>query len=140
MLRAWGTWEEFQELLAELKAVARKHKSTIAHVALRWVLDRPAVGSVMVGTRLGLIDHLEDNKRVLKLQLTAADRENIAQAARLGKDLREVLGGVGVEYKRAIADVPERYTSPVELRLRQEAERRQRGQQDPEQEEGEGRR
>lgn len=127
MIRAWGSWAEFQELLAELRAVARKHKSSIAHVALRWVLDRPAVGSVMVGTRLGLVHHLQDNKRVLKLELTAADRENIAAAARAGKDMREVLGGVGVEYSRAVADVPERYTSPVELQLRREAEERQRG-------------
>jgi diketogulonate reductase-like aldo/keto reductase len=127
MLRAWGSWEQFQELLAELKAVARKHRSSIAHVALRWVLDRPAVGSVMVGTRLGYVEHLQENKQVLALQLSNADRENIERAAGLGKDLREVLGGVGVEYKRAVADVPERYVSAAELKLQQEAEDRQRG-------------
>ncbi len=128
ILRAWGTWEQFQELLAELKSVARKHKSTIAHVAMRWVLDQPAVGSVVVGTRLGLIDHLQENKRVLALALTAADRENIARAARLGRDLGELLGGVGVEYKRAVADVPERYASAAEMKLQREAEARKRGQ------------
>jgi aryl-alcohol dehydrogenase-like predicted oxidoreductase len=35
ILRVWGSWEQYQELLLELKAVARKHKSTIAHVGLR---------------------------------------------------------------------------------------------------------
>lgn len=127
MLRAWGSWEQFQELLAELNAVARKHRSCIAHVALRWVLDRPAVGSVLVGTRLGFVDHLQENKEVLKLQLTPGDHENIARAARFGRDLTEVLGGVGVEYERAVADVPERYASAAELRLQREANERQRG-------------
>lgn len=138
MLRAWGSWEQFQELLAELKSVARKHRSSIAHVALRWVLDRPAVGSVLVGARLGYVDHLQENKAVLKLRLTDADRENLARAARIGRDLTEVLGGVGVEYQRAVADVPERYASAVELRLRREAENRQRGGGGQGQGEGEG--
>jgi hypothetical protein len=123
--------------------VARKHRSTIAHVAMRWVLDQPAVGSVVVGTRLGYCEHLQENKRVLALELTAADRENIARAARIGRDLTELLGGVGVEYKRAVADVPERYLSASEMKLQREAEARKRGQtvgggEGEEKEEGEG--
>lgn len=35
IIKAWGTWEAFQQVLHELKAIARKHKTTIAHVAMR---------------------------------------------------------------------------------------------------------
>lgn len=35
MIRAWGSWSDFQDLLSELKSVARKHRSCIAHVAMR---------------------------------------------------------------------------------------------------------
>ena len=89
--------------------MAKKHRASIAQVALRWVLDQPAVGSAIVGARLGFVEHLEENKQALRLQLTAADRENIARAAGLGRDLASVIGSVGVEYKRAVMDVPERY-------------------------------
>jgi hypothetical protein len=37
LIRAWGSWEAFQELLKELSYVAKKHRSCIAHVAMRWV-------------------------------------------------------------------------------------------------------
>jgi len=35
VIKAWGTWAAFQELLHELKVVAQKHRSTIAQVAMR---------------------------------------------------------------------------------------------------------
>ena len=37
-----------QELLAALEGVALKHKVSISNVALRWVLDQPAVGGAIV--------------------------------------------------------------------------------------------
>lgn len=113
VLRAWGSWEAFQGLLAEVRAVARKHRSCVAHVALRWVLDQPAVGSVVVGTRLGYVEHLDANKEVLKLELTAQDVENLERAVREGgRDLAEAVGDVGVEYKRAVMEVEERQARP----------------------------
>lgn len=72
---------------------------------LRWVLDQPGVGSVVVGTRLGFVEHLQDNKAILKLRLTASDYENIASAARIGRNLTHVLGPVGIEYVKAFSDI-----------------------------------
>lgn len=110
ILRTWGSWENFQMLLLELRAIARKHRASVALVALRWVLDQPGVGSVIVGTRLGYIDHLEENKNVLKLALTAQDRENLERAVREGgREMGDVVGDVGVEYKRAVMEVEEKY-------------------------------
>lgn len=71
----------------------------------RWVLDRPAVGSLIIGTRLGYVTHQEANKEVLRIKLTNSDRENIWQAHGLGKGrsaLMEAYGDVGGEYRAII--------------------------------------
>lgn len=110
ILRTWGTWESFQLLLLELRAVARKHRSSVALVAMRWVLDQPGVGSVIIGTRLGYIDHLVENKEVLKLELTRQDKENLERAVREGgREVGREVGDVGVEYQRAVMEVEEKY-------------------------------
>ena len=36
-----GGWDWFQRLLGALQGVARKHGTSIANVASRWVLDQP---------------------------------------------------------------------------------------------------
>jgi len=48
--RAWGDWALFQQLLAVLRKIGDRHGGvTIANVAVRWVLDHPFVGAVLVG-------------------------------------------------------------------------------------------
>ena len=48
--RAWGDWALFQQLLAVLRQIGDRHAGvTIANVAVRWVLDHPFVGAVLVG-------------------------------------------------------------------------------------------
>ena len=69
MVDAWGGWDIFQELLAALRSIADKHDASIANVAVRYVLERPAVAGVIVGARLGVAEHIEDNARVFKLSL-----------------------------------------------------------------------
>ena len=50
MMKAWGDWTLFQELLAVLRSIADRHGGvSIANVATRWVLDQPAVGAVIIG-------------------------------------------------------------------------------------------
>ena len=56
MVEAWGGWELLQELLSALKRIADKHRVSIANLAVRYILDRPAVAGVIVGTRLGVAD------------------------------------------------------------------------------------
>ena len=41
VVREVGGWEWLQRLLQVLDAVARRHGTSIANVAQRWVLDRP---------------------------------------------------------------------------------------------------
>ena len=87
MIDAWGGWDLFQELLVVLADVAQKHKVSIANVAVRAILDRPAVAGVIVGCRLGVVEHIADNRRVFDLRLDEEDRERIAAVTRKGRDL-----------------------------------------------------
>jgi aryl-alcohol dehydrogenase-like predicted oxidoreductase len=99
MIDAWGGWGLFQELLAVLAGIAQKHKVSIANVAVRSILDHPAVAGVIVGCRLGVSEHIADNRRVFDLHLDDQDRKQIAVVARKGKDLLERIGDCGDEYR-----------------------------------------
>lgn len=86
MLQTWGTWSDFQILLGVLSSIAKKHGSEVSltNVATRWVLQQPAVGAVIVGTRLGVSSHGLDNLNVFKFQLDDGDMAAISEVA-LGK-------------------------------------------------------
>ena len=53
MIRAWGGWELFQELLVVLKGIATSRGVDVSNVAARWVLERPETGVVIVGEPSG---------------------------------------------------------------------------------------
>ncbi len=67
----FGSWSLYQELLAALSKVARRHKVSLTNVATRWVLDRSSVAAIMIGTRGD--GHLQDNLRVHDLELDQED-------------------------------------------------------------------
>ncbi|KAF7369860.1 Aldo/keto reductase [Mycena sanguinolenta] len=101
---AWGTWALFQRLLRCLRAIADRHGGlSIANIATRWVLDQPCVGAVLVGARLGLSDHLDDNLKVFQpeCRLTHDDREAIEEvlAYSNGRKMITTIGDCGAEYR-----------------------------------------
>ena len=100
MIDAWGGWELFQRLLEALQAVAKKHGATIAGVAARAVLDRPAVGAAIIGVRFGESEHIADNLRTFDIALDAEDLETIAAATAGSRDLFRTIGDCGDEYRR----------------------------------------
>ena len=100
MIDAWGGWALFQELLAALAAIARKHAKTIAAVAVRAILDRPAVGGVILGVRLGEAEHAAENARIFDLALDAEDLARIESVTSRAKDLFALIGDCGDEYRR----------------------------------------
>jgi aryl-alcohol dehydrogenase-like predicted oxidoreductase len=100
MVDTWGNWELFQELLATLKHVADKHAVSMANVAVRYVLDRPAVAGVIVGARLGIAEHIEDTARVFALQIDEEDHTLIETVLARGADLYQLIGDCGDEYRR----------------------------------------
>ena len=54
MIRAWGGWHLFQELLAVLKEIATRRGVDVSNVAARWVLEKPETGVVIVGELFGM--------------------------------------------------------------------------------------
>ncbi|PSR89872.1 Flagellar radial spoke protein [Actinidia chinensis var. chinensis] len=101
MVDAWGGWSLFQTLLQTLKRVATKHGVSIPTVAVRYVLDQPAVAGSMVGVRLGLAEHIKDSNAVFSLVLDEEDVSSILEVQKKGKDLMRIIGDCGDEYRRA---------------------------------------
>ena len=97
-IRTAGGWEAFQALLRVVQAVATRHEVSMANVACRYILDQPAVGGVILGARLGVSEHRDDNTRLFELALDEAGRSEIdAAVARLDP----IPGDCGDEYRRA---------------------------------------
>jgi aryl-alcohol dehydrogenase-like predicted oxidoreductase len=100
MIDAWGGWELFQELLSTLKDIAQKLDGvSIANVAIRYILDRPAVASVIIGARLGIANHIDDNAHVFNLVLSKDNINSIEEVCRRSNDLFETIGDCGDEYR-----------------------------------------
>ncbi|HLI80705.1 MAG TPA: aldo/keto reductase, partial [Candidatus Binataceae bacterium] len=99
MIDAWGGWALFQQLLGALKPIADKHRASIANVGVRYILDSPAVAGVIVGTRLGVAEHIADNARVFSFELDDDDRSRIDAVLAKSRDLMKVIGDCGDEYR-----------------------------------------
>ncbi len=96
-IRAAGGWKPFQNLLRAVKTVAERHDVSMANVACRYVLDQPSVGGIIIGARLGLHEHIDDNLRLFQFALEDRDRADL-DAALSGLD--DIPGGPGDEYRR----------------------------------------
>ena len=99
MIDVWGGWGLFQELLSTLDEIAKKHHCSIANVATRFVLDKPQVAGVIIGVRLGIINHREDNSRVFDMKLDGEDISLIESITVKSNDLFDVIGDCGDEYR-----------------------------------------
>lgn len=100
MIDAWGGWNLFQELLNVLKKIADKYNVSIANVAVRYILDQPTVAGVIVGARLGVSEHIDDNAKVFNFTLTAEDYKLIDAVSEKSSKLFEIIGDCGDEYRR----------------------------------------
>jgi aryl-alcohol dehydrogenase-like predicted oxidoreductase len=85
-----GGWAWFQELLAALDRIGRRHDAPLGAVSIRWTLDRPHVAGAIVGARHGR--HLADTLAALPLRLDAEDH------AALDTLLARSLGPAGEVY------------------------------------------
>lgn len=99
MIDAWGGWNLFQELLHTLKQIADTHSATIANIAVRYVLDKPQVAGVIVGTRLGIAQHIAETKRTFDIQLETDDLAKIHATTAKSRNLYNIIGDCGGEYR-----------------------------------------
>ncbi|KAI5073543.1 hypothetical protein GOP47_0011556 [Adiantum capillus-veneris] len=93
----WGSWRLFQELLLVLKGIADKYGVSISNIAMRYIADKPVVGSVVVGARLSIAEHIADNALTFSFPgLDASDLSMIHAVVHKGKPL---VGDCGDEYR-----------------------------------------
>jgi aryl-alcohol dehydrogenase-like predicted oxidoreductase len=99
MIDAWGGWNLFQELLSTLKRIAQKYNVNIANVATRYILAKSAVAGVIIGVRLGIVDHRNSNAQVFNFSLDKSDCNDIDAVCTKSNNLFEVIGDCGDEYR-----------------------------------------
>ncbi|KPM42657.1 hypothetical protein AK830_g3887 [Neonectria ditissima] len=101
MIRNWGDWTLFQELLMALKAISIKHGVAISNVATRWVLDFPYVGAVIVGARMGISEHTDENLASFGWALDQQDQDAIEEVLAKSRrmEMFETMGDCGGEYR-----------------------------------------
>jgi len=99
MIDAWGGWNLFQDLLSTLKTIAQKYNVSIANVATRYILDKPAVSGVIIGARLGIADHINNNKQVFNFSLDKSDCDAIDAVCTKSNNLYQIIGDCGDEYR-----------------------------------------
>ena len=92
-----GGWNRFQGVLCAARRVADRYGVSIANVAVRYVLEQPAVAGVIVGARPGERSHLDDNLRLFDFALDERARAELAEAQAA---LDPIPGDCGDEYRR----------------------------------------
>lgn len=99
-IKTWGSWQLFQKLLSTLKQIADKHHVSIANVAVGYILNKPSVGGVIVGTKLSISQHIKDNSKVFKFTPDDDDLNKIDAISNQSRDLYQLIGDCGDEYRR----------------------------------------
>jgi aryl-alcohol dehydrogenase-like predicted oxidoreductase len=89
IIEDFGGWGLFQELLHTLERIAARHRCDIASVAVKLLLDRPAVAAVIIGATNAA--HLGAHRRLAELHIDADDS---AAVLRVLKSRRGPLGDV----------------------------------------------
>lgn len=99
MIDIWGGWSLFQELLSTLNEIAQKHNVSIANVATRYILEKPAVAGAIIGVRLGISDHRISNAQVFNIRLGKSDYDLIDTVCAKSNNLFDIVGDCGDEYR-----------------------------------------
>ena len=99
MIDVWGGWNLFQKLLLTLKSIAQKYDVSIANVATNYILAKAVVAGVIIGDRLGIVDHRNDNTQVFNFDLDQSDCYAIDAICTNANNLFDIIGDCGDEYR-----------------------------------------
>ncbi|MCI0711187.1 MAG: aldo/keto reductase [Chloroflexi bacterium] len=86
---AWGEWaqgfmvENVHQKVEALTAIAGEKNCTLSQLALAWVMQQPAITSVIIGPRT--VSQYEDNLGALKVEITDDDRQCIDEIVAPGQ-------------------------------------------------------
>lgn len=92
-----GSWSQFQSLLKTLQAIAQKHRVSIANIATRFIMSQQHVAGVIVGARLGQSEHIDENVKLVDIQLDHDDNTLIQSQL---DQLQPIHGDCGDEYRK----------------------------------------
>jgi aryl-alcohol dehydrogenase-like predicted oxidoreductase/enamine deaminase RidA (YjgF/YER057c/UK114 family) len=96
-IRVAGGWDALQRVLRAAAPIAERHRTSIANVASRTILDQPGVAAVIIGARLGEAQHVDDTMQLFALSLTDEDRRALQAAI---DTLTPIPGDCGDEYRK----------------------------------------
>ena len=98
-IKQWGGWELFQLMLSTLKTIGERYSVSLSVVGTRWVLEQQAVGSVVIGVRPGVSNHAKENAKAFGFFLSLQDKEEISAVQSRSRNLFELIGDCGDEYR-----------------------------------------
>ncbi|HEX7741818.1 MAG TPA: aldo/keto reductase, partial [Sphingobium sp.] len=73
-----------EPIIAAMRPIAKAHNTSVARVALAWVLAKPFVTSVIIGART--IEQLDDNLEATKLKLSADEIGKLDELSAIAED------------------------------------------------------
>lgn len=112
----FGGWPLFQRLLQVLADIAAKHNVSIGNVAVRYILEKDQVASVIIGARDAT--RLDENLRVFTFTLDGADHARISAVLRDSSGPQGDCYGIDREENRdALEEVKTTYMDVVDGRL-----------------------
>ena len=77
IIKEFGGWGLFQELLKVLDAIAKAHNTDIGTIASAYIVNRPGVAAVIVGARN--LAHLESNLLIPTIKFSNEELDTIAE-------------------------------------------------------------
>jgi aryl-alcohol dehydrogenase-like predicted oxidoreductase len=86
------TFIDFEENCTKAQCKYRK-------LATRYILAKSAVAGVIIGVRLGIVDHRNSNAQVFNFSLDKSDCNDIDAVCTKSNNLFEVIGDCGDEYR-----------------------------------------
>ncbi len=94
---ATGGWKIFQQFLQVIDSIAKQNNVPISNIVSRYMLEQPAVAGIIMGTRLGVSQHIEENLQLFGFPLTMESKVKIQSALSL---LEPIPGDCGDEYRK----------------------------------------
>ncbi len=82
-----------------MDSIAKKHKVSISNVATNYILSKATVAGVIIGVRLGIVNHIDDNNNIFSFSLDESDCESIDEVGKNANNLYEIIGDCGEEYR-----------------------------------------
>ena len=91
-----GGWEVFQNLLKTIKKIADKHNVSVANISSGYALKNKNVAAVIIGSRLTENNHINENKKIVNIELDSDDVKHISVAQ---SKMNSIPGDCGDEYR-----------------------------------------